>query len=82
MADLARLLQHCQRIRISRANRQTLLANLYEGGMIGIYLSCVHNVGFVDASKIVQALIDIATLLYYPRDRLVNEMEEVANGTA
>ena len=35
-----------------------------------------------NASKIVQALIDIATLLYYPRDRLVNEMEEVANGTA
>ena len=34
-----------------------------------------------NASKIVQALIDIATLLYYPRDRLVNEMEEVANGT-
>ena len=28
------------------------------------------------ASQIVRNLIDIATLLYYPKDRLVNEMNE------
>jgi phosphate:Na+ symporter len=28
------------------------------------------------ASRIIRDLIDIATLLYYPRDRLVNEMED------
>ena len=29
------------------------------------------------ASKIVRSLIDVATLLYYPRDRLVSELEEL-----
>jgi phosphate:Na+ symporter len=29
-----------------------------------------------NASKIAQSLIDIATLLYYPRDRLVSDLEE------
>ena len=32
------------------------------------------------ATKITQSLIDIATLLYYPRDRLVNDLEESETG--
>ena len=33
------------------------------------------------ASKIAHSLIDIATLLYYPKDRLVAELEEKAPAT-
>jgi phosphate:Na+ symporter len=82
-------LRHVRKLEKHRSKAQQLdvLASgrvnqlLMEGKITQVMATSLIN-DSENASKIVQALIDIATLLYYPRDRLVNEMEEVANGTA
>ena len=82
-------LRHVRKLEKHRSKAQQLdvLASgqvnqlLMEGKITQVMATSLIN-DSENASKIVQALIDIVTLLYYPRDRLVNEMEEVANGTA
>ena len=47
---------------------------LLEGKITNIMATSLINDG-EQASKIIRNLIDIATLLYYPKDRLVNDLE-------
>ena len=48
---------------------------LTEGQITNIMATSLIN-DSEQAGRIMRDLIDIATLLYYPRDRLVSEMEE------
>jgi phosphate:Na+ symporter len=48
---------------------------LLEGKITNVMATSLIN-DSEQASKVMQSLIDVATLLYYPRDRLVEEMQE------
>ena len=48
---------------------------LLEGKITNVMATSLIN-DSEQASKIIQGLIDIATLIYYPRDRLTNEMQD------
>lgn len=76
-------LRHIRKIEKERAKaaRMDVLASgrvnqlLLEGQITNVMATSLAN-DSEQASLIVRNLIDIATLLYYPKDRLVNEMNE------
>jgi phosphate:Na+ symporter len=54
---------------------------LIEGRITNVMATSLIN-DSEQASRIIRNLIDIATLLYHPRDRLVDELEEERSATA
>ena len=59
----------------SRVPGQLTSCLLLDGKITNVMATSLIN-DSEQASKIIRNLVDIATLLYYPRDRLVSDLEE------